>query len=154
MRAFIIGCEIDPIVVGETYDSFPLHCTLVHWFKTNKSYQDIDELIRPALKKVSPFTVTSVTPAMYGPNFDIPVHLIKKTTTLDSLHKQLVSALEPCNPTHTIPYIGDGYGPHVTDTDKQALTPGESHTITNIYLLEALDPEDTRMRKVIKKYRL
>ncbi|MEM9336353.1 MAG: 2'-5' RNA ligase family protein [Patescibacteria group bacterium] len=156
MNAFIVGCEIEPLEEGHhyAYKDFPLHCTLVHWFKTESNHEVVGQVLSPVLKSTAPFRITSLTQALFGKDQNIPVHKIKKTNEILTLHKRLIQALKVTDPTYTIPWLGDSYEPHVTDIEDRALRQGESFNVTRVYLAEATDSENISARKVIQLHQL
>ena len=105
MEAYVIGCVIDPVELDVVYPYFPLHCTLVHWFLSASTPEEIDKLTEPIIQSSRQFEIISDDADLYGTQKDIPVHTVKSNEDLANLHKTLLQVIKPANPTYTIPYL-------------------------------------------------
>jgi len=140
MRTFLFVFEIEPIVAGEVYERLPLHATLVHWFKTDLSANEVLALTRDVFEKAAPIELVSEAPALFGHEHDIPVHTLAYNARVRALHWKLLQKLFHARVDHTEPkFIGHGYSPHVTPRPGRAFVPGSRARVTYVYLVEILD---------------
>lgn len=132
MTEYLLVIPIEPMDVGSCTPAgaqLPLHCTLMPWFipHPDLSLSDLKAEIGKiaAQPQFSGVELISEKPELFGPNKDIPVHVLKKKLPLHALHEALLALLEEMN---SLPndhkWVGPGYRPHVTDTSRNYFPPG------------------------------
>ncbi len=137
MHTYIIVLELDKMKVNAPYES-KLHCTIVHWFESGLTQDELLSVIEPILKSSTPFVITSGEIELFGDNNDLPMHLIDKTSELEGLHKRLIVALEKRGVIYLRPqYILEGWRPHVTNQDGKEFKSGSQQTVRAAYLIES-----------------
>lgn len=154
MKAYLLALEIDSIKIGNSYDSLPLHCTLVHWFWLDTT--KVDELIT-SLPKLMPKNL--VLEAQHEEVFTgftktgtIPVTVTKvaKSRELQKFHNNVCALLDSLEVVYEKPeYIREGYVPHVTHQKGKKVSKGDSLKVTGAYLVEADAPEYGNPRRVL-----
>jgi 2'-5' RNA ligase len=155
MRAFLFAFEIEPVQLGASYDSLPLHCTLMHWFRTRASADTVIRLAHGVMHDRKPVELNSREFALFGRNKNIPVHTIEMNTCMHSLHMELFYCLRGLHVTPSEPeYIGAGWKPHVTTKDGRAFAPGSRTVSKAVYLVQALDARALTYKRVIAKFSL
>lgn len=98
--------------VGESSRHTPQHTTLFPPFIADKG--DVLEIAEETAIEFDPFDVETGERAMFGPENDIPVIVLKSSRLLHSMHMALLNKLElrsvSIQPNR---FIGDGYIPHI-----------------------------------------
>jgi len=76
---------------------------------------------------------------MFGPDEDIPVHILKRTNVLHNLHFDLLTILEKETVRIRHPeWHGRNYTPHITIKASRPLPIGAIHVSRRLYLSEVL----------------
>lgn len=152
MHAYLFVFEVEPMEVGMVYDRLPLHCTVMHWFRTPADKETVLAAAKEILEMRGSVLLTSEAPALFGKHQDIPVHRVIKTEEITSLHLSLLKHLETLSVRHSEPeFIGSGYNPHVTTHGNRSFPPGTTHSSENIYFVEALEPETLSKKMIVAK---
>ena len=98
--------------VGESSRHTPQHITLFPPFIADKG--NVLEMAEEAAIEFDPFGVETGERAMFGPENDIPVIVLKPSRLLHSIHTALLNKLELRNVSiQPNRFIGDGYIPHI-----------------------------------------
>lgn len=126
--------------VFEMEQPLPLHCTVMPWFELGGDltlYELNLELRRIAQGMKKRIELVSKEPALFGPNNDIPVHVLERTEELLGLHEKVLAYLRA---HESLPYeegyVGDGYRPHVTSTQYRHFPPGTTYPAQHLILIE------------------
>lgn len=118
---YILVLPIENINEGDTWEKgspIPLHCTIMHWFKMmNHDYLKFwlnyicEKFESPYIELVGQYF------ELFGPNNDVKVTTVKKTTELIILHNRILQILFSMIATEMkeFGYIGAGYQPHVSE---------------------------------------
>lgn len=154
MKAYLLALEIDPIKVGESYDSLPLHCTLVHWFWLDEA--KVDELTA-ALPKLIPESLTLETQdeevfTGFTKTGTVPVTVnrVANSPELKRLHTTVCDLLDSLGATYEKPeFIREGYVPHVTHQKGRKVSKGDKLNASGVYLVEAEAAEYGNPRRVL-----
>lgn len=156
MKAYLLALEIDPVKIGATYDSLPLHCTLVHWFWAESDEfitplkNDVKGLSAPILHILGEEVFTGFTKTGTVP---VRVNTVMKTDELTSLHEKVAGILEVVGVTYEKPeYIHEGYAAHVTHQKGAKLSEGDTARVAAVYLVSADAPAYGNPRKIIDKF--
>jgi 2'-5' RNA ligase len=151
-HAFLIALEIDPIELHHVYKNLPRHCTVMHWFRISGSAKEVLKCIRPVIAESLPIELVAGESSLFGPDRDIPVHVIRPAKSPHDLHMRLLEALSKLPIDHTSPYVGADFHPHVTTQKREGTFPiGSKYVATNAYLIEAHDPEHIADKGAVAK---
>ena len=157
MKAYLLALEIAPIAIGKTYESLPLHCTLMHWFRIDA----IDDFIQqvhvlvgtkaaPELHIEEPDDFTGITKTGV---ISVKVNKVRKTDELNDLHEAIATIAESLGVEYVMPqYIHTGYVPHVTHQGADQLSSGDEVRVTSLYIAEAASPEYGYTRRVVCRF--
>lgn len=148
MNAFMIFLPIDPMSVGLEFKSAPLHCTLMPWFQTSASVAEIEQLIRNKCSKYRSLTLISGEPALFGPENDIPVHVLEPNLDLQTLHLELFDALNANGARFLDRYAGPCYQMHVSNHKGRVFGPGMRLTVKKAHLIRPVDEKDLSRKRV------
>lgn len=152
MHAYLLALEIEPVAVNRVYMALPLHCTVVHWFRSEKSPADIVKAITPIITATPPLELISGEPAMFGQEKDVPVNRLQNDKPILDLHKKLHQTLQNIGVMDAVPkWTGEGFNTHVTRQRSGRFEQGRRFTANKVYLAEALIPDDFQQKKIISK---
>lgn len=152
MHAYLLALEIEPVEVGKVYVALPLHCTVVHWFRCDKSPADVLKVITPFVTATQPLELKSGPAAMFGKDKDVPVNLLLDDDRLMEFHKSLHGLLQSIGAIDVEPmWTGDGFNMHVTRQRSGRFEEGRNFTARKLYLAEALLPDELQQKKITAK---
>lgn len=79
--------------------------------------------------------LVSSRPVLFGPNNDVPVHVLENSESLNLLHTRTLILLGAVGSLpKDLCWIGAGYRPHVTNTDRE-FAPGMEHVPEHLALV-------------------
>lgn len=152
MHAYLLALEVEPVEVSKAYVALPLHCTVVHWFRSEKPPAEIIRAITEIVSSTPPLEIISGKPDLFGKDKDVPVNRIEKDETILELHKTLHTALQRIGVTDVVPeWTQDGFIPHVTRQRSGRFEEGRRIVAHKLYLTEALIPDELQQKKIIAK---
>ena len=98
---------------AERFKAWPLHVTLVPWFKSD--YETARKVADSVSSRNKQFTVRALGRASFGPSNNIPVRLIEKSPEIITLHTSLLTHLDEEGVSYRgLRYVAGNYEPHVT----------------------------------------
>lgn len=120
----------EPIVRCEPGESLPLHMTLMPWFEFIGigGEQRLKEIVAYLASHVTePLQLLSLHRAWFGPEENVPVHVLERTDRILNLHASLYYALAFYGSVpHEQRWVGTGFRPHVSDHRGEYLAPGHT----------------------------
>lgn len=151
-RAYMVVLEIEPVSVGTVYVALPLHCTVVHWFRSDCVPAQIGGTIEPIIRATQPLHLVSSASALFGLDQDIPVNVLEENLALRNFHHALLDGLKTLGVEHTHDeWVAAGYRPHVTRQRSGFFEVRRTHLARRAYLVEAMIPETLQQKKIISK---
>jgi 2'-5' RNA ligase len=152
MHAYLLALEIEPVEVNKVYVALPLHCTVVHWFRSDKSPAEILKAITPTVTATPPIEIISGKPDMFGLDKDVPVNRLVDDEPIMNLHRELHTTLQRIGVEDVNSmWTGDGFNTHVTRQRSGRFEEGRRLTSRKVYLTEALIPDELQQKKIIAK---
>jgi hypothetical protein len=153
-HCYLFALEVQPLEVGAVYDELPLHCTLMHRFLSELSPQVLVDKTQPFFAAIKPVKLIPHEHLLLGPK-QVPVSELKLANQLKGLHAGLYTLLNDLHVEYTAPeWVGEGYGPHVTDRENARLEVGTEHIAKTIYLIEVEVPGYPDQRLIRHKFDL
>ncbi|TLM75418.1 2'-5' RNA ligase family protein [Pseudarthrobacter sp. NamB4] len=159
MRNLIFVAFVEPVAECGVFPrtEWPLHVTLVRFDVDSPAGADPAERVAglaepPALAALG--TQLSVgEDAGFGRNGSVPVSLVHPQPNLQTLHEQLVTAVEGLRgkvltPAHT----RSGYRPHVSHHGDKRLNPGDAVVLDRIALVDMAPDGDRTVRRILKMW--
>lgn len=154
MSVYLIALELDPATVGQQYNSLPLHCTLMHWFRFDGGPALLQDTLTKVLSSQKPITLTGTETHEYGPLLVVAT-MVRLTDELTTLHTNLYRSLNDLGVRYVEPaWVGDGFEAHVTKQGETMLQAGESKASSTAFLVVAEGPEYQYPRTVIARFSL
>lgn len=123
--------------VGERFKRWPLHVTIVAWFRLDTPSEQLGLGLQRALHAVEPFTVQTGGEARFGPRKRL-VRLLEDSMPLTDiehktrayLHKKRALLIDETTRRHY------DFWPHVTTQGEQALGAGAILRFERLYIVE------------------
>lgn len=80
---------IQPKAVGDTFSTWPLHVTIVPWFRLPVATNDIVVGLAEALKPIPAFRSTTAAETMMGPHHNRPALLLAEPTPFHDIERRV-----------------------------------------------------------------
>ncbi len=127
MAEKLIISTLEPVEVGDTFPSLPLHVTLMPWFKIEgtNNLRGLNRYLALIASKRSQLELTGKNLDKFGPKRDVDVRVLEDTKKLRKLHGDLVAVVGWSEGTCESPYIRGNYAPHVSFVNGVSLDEGE-----------------------------
>jgi 2'-5' RNA ligase len=74
---------VDEFKVGDIFSKWPLHVTIVPWFRLKASSDQLRRGLQKALRPIRPFRVEVGEVALFGPKKNRPAHLLEPSQLSD-----------------------------------------------------------------------
>lgn len=131
---YLLVLPLEPFEIGDSYQpgtELPLHCTVMPWFAIDDvlTFEHLNRRLDSLVSSIScrDLTLKSLRPALFGPNEDIPVHVLENNETLNMVHTRVLLLLGSMDSfPKDLRWVGAGYRPHVTSTHRE-FRPGSVH---------------------------
>lgn len=148
---FWIAFFLDEMPVGAEFTPGELHITLIPWFVTDASDDEVIDSFSKYFSRFKAFTAHLGEKAKFGPKKDAPITLIKQPYELDSLHSASLHWFEQIGGRWAVknPYVGSEYKPHIRRRRGTRLSQN-SMLVDSLTLVSAARKED-HLRRVVAK---
>ncbi|HET8709289.1 MAG TPA: 2'-5' RNA ligase family protein [Candidatus Saccharimonadales bacterium] len=131
---------VEPLAVGAEFSRWPLHITIVPWFRLDETSAVIASGLTQALNRIDPFMVAGDGEAMFGPKKTRRVRLLEQSTPLEGievkvrnyLHKKHAWLVDETTKNHY------DFRPHVTEQGGEFLPAGGTFTCSTLSIIEQL----------------
>jgi 2'-5' RNA ligase len=139
----IVVHMLEQQAVGSYFDRkrWPLHITLLPWFgATQPQHEPLRRGLSQLALTMPPITVAVGEQAMFGPNHDMPVHLVANKTELQSLHQALLGLTKLLQlPMQNPQYTGPDFTPHVSQYEDRHVNIGDTITVGDVYVVQLIE---------------
>jgi hypothetical protein len=147
MNEFIFVHLLDDQPVGSDLGlEIPMHTTLLHWFETERTPEEILNIARTVLRGIAPVETIVTYNDMFGPDKDIPVMRLKRSFEFLNLHLLLLESMIDANTTFDQRWVGvRNWNPYVTNKLYKKLSPGDRLEINSVSLIQKRRPDKHRI---------
>ncbi len=139
---FLLTSSIDPIQKGQFFPNGPLprHITIQQWFSL-KSEEAVMNSLQNYATTLKPFEVVGGEEALFGPENNVPVRRIQNEHRLLKIHADTLEIITRIGggALANADWAGEGYKPHITYVDGEALEEDEPATLRTIELIKRED---------------
>ena len=126
----------------------------MHRFRSELSPEALAKDLEPVFQKQCPVTLTFGATKIHGPQ-KVRVHSVALTDQLKRLHLRLFNLLQDLGVEFTAPqWVGEGFGPHVTERAEVEFTPGDQQLSRAAYLIEVEIRGEDHLRLIRAKFGL
>lgn len=152
--SFVLVAMVHPEQVPKSFRrrrlEWPLHVTLLPWFEVLDAEGFMHDLNRLVPQEQS-FIAEVGEDALFGPNRDVPVSLIKNREPFAIMHYFLLTILEKHDGVFSASsnWTKKDYTPHVTHHGDERLHPGESFRVNNVAVVKLLNDDMCEVVNVI-----
>ncbi|HET9098407.1 MAG TPA: 2'-5' RNA ligase family protein [Candidatus Saccharimonadales bacterium] len=136
----LVCAVVKPIPLGSVFASWPLHVTIVPWFRSNYDSKTLAADLTQALQGFPSFLATVGKTAWFGRMNNKEVNLIERPTPFLNLEKKVRQILHEKSS-----WFADEstrrrrpFAPHVSVQPGDRMTLGEEFLCDRIYLVEQL----------------
>lgn len=136
----LITALVGPHKAGETFDEWLLHVTIVAWFRSDFSSEEIAQKLREQLRGIPPFEVTMAGEERLGFGGTALVNLVAQPTPFMEIQKRVERILDELGVvmTGTRGTWGEDYKPHVTVQSSERLREGDIWHCDRLYVVAQL----------------
>jgi 2'-5' RNA ligase len=155
-QKYVIVHFIEPTKVPQEFTAkeWPLHITLLSNFQITPLSLLEKELAIYA-HNTKPFDVITDGEALFGPNKNIAVSLIRPDEALINMHTQLLSIATELGAVYDeVAFMSEGYRPHATIQASSRLLDGQKVTLNDFTLVDMYPNNDIARRRIIKTFSL
>jgi hypothetical protein len=119
--------------------SLPLHVTILTIFFSEEQPPFFASILQRVAMETRSFSTQTTGRALYGVDEDIPVTLVQMTTELGELHQTLLDEVSGSVSFLAPQFVGENFGPHVTDQSEHSIPVGTTFPVDNLMLVEIID---------------
>lgn len=148
----ILAIILEPYEIGQKFEKWPLHITIVPWFPADDT-AGLDKLLTALAAKQRPFSVRIGDVEYFGVKKDVAVNIVEPTEPLTKLHEQTVTLLDTADMSvHQRDFIGPNYRAHITCQEHAKARKGQEFMVSEFVLVQQDRLKKSgRMIKSIKK---
>ena len=149
MKTIILVSFVQNVNEGDHFkrSSWPLHVTLVPWFKTDQADKFISDLSEIFNSQKS-IVAEAGGFEMFGMKRNVPVNIIVPNSQLTELHNRLLGFVQQNANLKSDRYVGENYRAHISHVDKGNIREHDEITINNIALVELVGEATCKISKV------
>ena len=148
---FTLISSLDDIKVGDQFEQWPLHVTVMPWFSLPEGrLAPFDNRLRNMMHNYKPMTMTGKQEAMFGPESDVRVRVVGDLGAFAVMHEAMRVLVNDNDGEVLSPYVGDAFVPHITFQGEQGIDEGQVFTLSGLQLIAG---DATGPREVRKQYR-
>jgi 2'-5' RNA ligase len=136
----IICAFLEEFAIGHTYKDWPLHITIIPWFRTPQTAEELMAELSEKLANASlaPFQIAVLGEAGFGHKGGKLVNLLAQPSPLDTIEEQARNVLHA--PQAWIVDETNGfnrqYRPHITENKSGRTHEGDSIHCSAVYIIE------------------
>ena len=140
---------VDNVAVGTKFKKWPLHVSVIPWFKCNNTQKFYTQL-KSIWHETGQIDYEIKDIEYYGKKQNIKVSSLKHSQELYDLHNTLLKLAQDYDSKMDVKYCGENYTPHITHKkDTNPPIKGETGIFNKIYVVMDLDSKQM-IREVVK----
>lgn len=123
----VIVSLLQPLARGEQFGKWPLHLTLMPWFRSNLGGFELQKVIATSLEGLEPFSATMGGMAHFGFNDQVPVRVVETPNGFEAIHARLLATFQAHPEIHVLDteHVGPQFRAHVTVHGYEPLREGD-----------------------------
>ena len=143
----LVCALVHELAVGETFEDWPLHVTIVPWFKPRVGEAVLLGHLAQAVKDQLAFSATVGKDAYFGAK---AVSLMQQIPHWQRIQEAAFAVVgEDAVPTAPYNFVGSNFKPHMTVQKDLRLHPGDTFVCDALYVIEHTG--EGRLKKVVGK---
>lgn len=137
MAEKLVVATLEPVAVGEQFDSLPLHVTLMPWFEISQNNVPLlSRYLGIIASKRTSLQLIGEDFNYFGPKNDVPVRVLKDTKQLRKIHGDIVASVGWSDGRCYSDYIRGSYAPHVSYVGEESINRGEIIEVNAVQLID------------------
>lgn len=124
-----------PPELGGRFSEWPLHVTVLSWFRCSLPSSRLARLLELNLKGFEPFRLEVGNEAQFGPRQNVLVNLVKTSPQLDAVEEITRLALENSDIQFASKQFSK-YRPHITVQERARLRAGDNFIVRQLSIIE------------------
>lgn len=113
-ESLLLVGTLEPVEIGEVFDSTPAHVTILPWLSLQPGQQEVfDHIVPQVIGDYLPLEITGEQEAFFGPKNDLRVRKVG-SKAIHLLHNELLVMTTRLGVEMRDVWIGSDYAPHVT----------------------------------------
>jgi 2'-5' RNA ligase len=122
----------------DTFRAWPLHVTILPWFRLADASDAITHGLEAALRSVNPFEVTMGEQTTFGPRHDRPATLVRLPTPLTDIERRTRSYFHKKRAwlVDETTKVRREFRPHVTAQGDKLMQAGDMFACDRLYVVE------------------
>lgn len=134
----LICCLVESLAVGDRFKEWPLHITIVPWFRLDDDSEHLAKGMSKTLTELVAFSVTATETVMFGPKHNRPAILVEPVEILANAHNHIRSYLHQKRAWLVDETTKKRYDfrPHVTFQGEEKLTTGDEVRVSELFMVE------------------
>lgn len=133
-RDLLVGVFIEKFDVGDTFEEWPLHVTLVPWFRLETAKEQFIRKLKKELAPIKPFTDTAGEREIFSKREANVLDKRKWQTLHEAVLACVYNTAEPA--ARQFRFVAEAFQPHVTVQPDGGLRAGESVEADVVYVVE------------------
>jgi 2'-5' RNA ligase len=146
----LVCAFVDKLDVNMRFKAWPLHLTIVPWFRTGVSSEELAKRIKESIKAIKPFTAKAGEIAHFGHRKSKEVNLIVQPSAFTEIERdarRLLNGLQAWVVDETTKRKPQ-FNPHVTVQKLGRLNAGDVFECDSVYIVEQLGNEKIVSAKI------
>jgi uncharacterized protein (DUF952 family)/2'-5' RNA ligase len=149
----VVGFLDEPPTEEFKSSEWPLHMTLLPPFTYNGLLDELCDELNTIAMTTRQFSVKTNGVAMFGPNKDIPVSLVKQNESLSVLHSKLTSLVTKLSLKYKHPFLSkNGYRFHITTQRGKKAPTDKNIEVVGFSLVDRKANDTPGLKKVVKSF--
>lgn len=131
----LITALIGNHTIGEAFREWLLHVTIVPWFESSVSSEELANLLDKAYQDIQSFTVVLANEVRMGYEGKALVNLVQTPTPFSDIYSRTEQVLDSVRANRLTRGWSDAYRPHVTVQRSARLHRGDSFLVDRLYIV-------------------
>lgn len=149
-ESLLLVGTLEPVEIGEVFDSTPAHVTILPWLSLQTGQQEVfDHMVPQVIGDYLPLEITGEQEALFGQQNDLRVRKVG-SKAMHLLHNELLGMATSLGVEMRDVWIGSDYAPHVTYKGEKGIEQGQKIVLESLQLFSR-ESEDSK-RKVKRIY--
>lgn len=150
---YLLANLIEKQQVGEEFQKWPLHVTLMPWFEFENEVLLVEKL-DTLFSTMDSFLYLGGEQDMFGPKKNVPVFKVKNNSPMRTVHKQIMTLLSELGAKIDDPYVGDNFFSHITVRNRDLHLTNVQFKLDSVDLILATKEWPKKVRKSITRFDL
>lgn len=123
----LIVSLLQPLARGEYFRKWPLHLTILPWFRSKLGTRELQAIITESLQGIEPFSAEMGETTQFGFKDQVPVRVVQTPNHFEEVHRRLLQTFRDHPEIYILDtsHTGDHFRAHVTLHGYEPLREGD-----------------------------